>query len=143
MAMGQHLLQNHNIKSLIVEYKEQTVAEIIRVVPHVPNSEAAKLLKRAEEFIRPRLPDSGARAQIFQLLQLRMELPAALHGDAVKEFLRMAVDSKEDVLLAELLRRFESLNIASMLGALDEDVVRQLHTVARVNSLLENEAKMP
>jgi len=141
MAMGQHLLQNHNIKSLIVEYKEQTVAEIIRVVPHVPNSEAAKLLKRAEEFIRPRLPDSGARAQIFQLLQLRMELPAALHGDAVKEFLRMAVDSKEDVLLAELLRRFESLNIASMLGALDEDVVRQLHTVARVNSLLENEGK--
>lgn len=106
LAEGKHLHLDHIIKSQIATYKEQTVAAIMSVVPHIPDGEAAKLLKRAENFVRSKLPDSAGRAQLLQLWQLRAKLPAALRDDAVKELLQLLVDG-HDTSLAELLGHFE------------------------------------
>ncbi|CAE8622540.1 unnamed protein product [Polarella glacialis] len=140
-AMGKQVLPNQGVKSQVVNYKEKTVSEIISVVPRIPSGEAAKLLRRAEDFIRPSLPDSGARAKLLQLLHLRAELPAVLRGDAVKELLQMLVDGHDNQPLAELLGRFDGLRIESVMPSLDEKTIKRLHAVAQEGSLAQTIGK--
>ncbi|CAE8592875.1 unnamed protein product, partial [Polarella glacialis] len=134
-AMGKQVQPNQGVKTQVVNYKEKTVSEIISVVPRIPSGEGAKLLRRAEDFIRPRLPDSGARTKLLQLLHLRADLPTVLRGDAVKELLQMLVDGKDDQPLAALLGRFDALHIGSVMPSLGEKTIKRLHAVAREGSL--------
>ncbi|CAE8714115.1 unnamed protein product [Polarella glacialis] len=141
-AMGKQVQPNQGVKSQVVNYKEKTVSEIISVVPRIPSEEGAKLLRRAEDFIRPRLPDSGARTKLLQLLHLRAHLPTVLRGDAVKELLQMLVDGKDDQPLAALLGRFDALRIGSVMPSLDEKTIKRLHAVAREGSLAKTVGKV-
>ena len=68
-----------------------------------------------------RLPDSGARTRLILLQQQRTKLPLVLLGDTVKDPMELLVYGHDEPPLPELLGRFESLGIESVIPTVVEN----------------------
>ncbi|CAE8686631.1 unnamed protein product, partial [Polarella glacialis] len=105
-AMGPSLFPNHAFRAQIGEYKEKTVAEILVVVRRMYRlaaDNAAELLQKAEDLIRPRLPESSARASLKELLSYRALLPERLRKDSVCELADLAALDGDNDRLREVV----------------------------------------
>lgn len=125
--MGTQLVPNQGIKTKIYDYKSNLIQEVMLVAPRLAAGHADKLLARAEEFVKPRLPDGQSRRQYRQLLLLRCALPAVLRRDSIKELVMECLKDDDPACLKEhVLSRFDSLGLAQTLPSLDLDSMWKL-----------------
>mmetsp|Transcript_135545 Transcript_135545/g.433611 ORF Transcript_135545/g.433611 Transcript_135545/m.433611 type:complete len:673 (-) Transcript_135545:229-2247(-) len=129
-AIGPKLVPNHGLRSDIVEFRERVVQEILLVAPSLPSGDAAKLLRRAEDFVRPKLPDASSKEKLILILKLRARLPAASRGSAAKDLAELIFGTTELDRSAELLDCFEEFWVASALPSFGTEVVEMLFKAA-------------
>ena len=79
------------------------MTEIMNVAPGLAPELAAKLLARAEEFVREQLPDGSARRKLSSLLLLKMKLPDINRNETIQEIVSLLVQIQDDGQLQQFL----------------------------------------
>uniref|UniRef100_A0A7S4QHT9 U-box domain-containing protein n=1 Tax=Alexandrium monilatum TaxID=311494 RepID=A0A7S4QHT9_9DINO len=131
--MGQAIVPNRALRSKIQEYKDVVVSEILSVAPCLLGEcagDAGALLERAEELVRPKLPDRAARRRLLELLQLRSRLPTSHRGSAAPELASLLAEDDDAAQLGEILDRFDALFDTAALQRLEEEAARKLFEIA-------------
>ena len=114
---------NQDKKSAIIAFKEETVAEILRVAPQLTGSDAANVLNRAEHFVRSNLPDAAARRKLSAVLLQRAKLPGVGKGGVIQELVSLLLEMQDDEKLQQFLCETEESELLSLLWKLDEEMV--------------------
>lgn len=136
--MGKAVVPNRGLKSRIQEYKETVLTEILSVTPCLMEKcaggtflqEAAALLMRAEELVRPKLPDRAARRHLVAALQLRSRLPPPHCRGAGPCLAQLLVEDDNTTQLIEILDRFHILFDAASLSDLQAETLWKLFELA-------------
>ena len=126
---------NQDKKSAIIAFKEETVAEILRVAPQLTGSDAANVLNRAEHFVRSNLPDAAARRKLSAVLLQRAKLPGVGKGGVIQELVSLLLEMQDDEKLQQFLCETEESELLSLLWKLDEEMVTSLHKTIRSASM--------
>ena len=117
---------NQHLKTGIMSFKENTVTEIMNVAPGLPPELAAKLLARAEDFIREQLPDGSARRKLSSLLLLKMKLPDINRNETIKEIVSLLVQIQDDGQLQQFLHEADESERRALLPELSEEMIASL-----------------
>eukprot|EP00435_Cladocopium_sp_Y103_P063905 s761_g25.t1 len=113
---------NQHVKSAIRSFKEDTVAEILALVPQLPSTSVAlELLSRGEQFVRPDLPDASAQKKLTSLLRLRMKLPGG--GEAIQEIVGLFLENPHRGGLQKFLCELDGSQLTYVLPELDDDTI--------------------
>lgn len=116
---------NQHVKSAIRSFKEDTVAEILALVPQLPSSSvtsvALELLSRGEQFVRPDLPDASAQKKLTSLLRLRMKLPGA--AEAIQEIVGLFLENPHRGGLQKFLCELDGSQLTYVLPELDDATI--------------------
>ena len=117
---------NQHLKTTIMSFKEKTVTEIMNVAPGLAPELAAKLLTRAEEFIREQLPDGSARRKLSSLLLLKMKLPDINRNGTIQEIVSLLVQIQDDGQLQQFLHEADESDRLALLPNLSEEMIASL-----------------
>eukprot|EP00434_Breviolum_minutum_P004136 symbB.v1.2.003646.t1/scaffold175.1/size369221/2 len=117
---------NQHVKTSIMSFKENAVTEIMNVAPGFAPELAAKLLGRAEEFIREQLPDGSARRKLSRLLLLKMKLPDIKRNETIQEIVSLLVQVQDDGQLQQFLNEADESECLALLPNLSEEMVASL-----------------
>ena len=102
------------------------MTEIMNVAPGFAPELAAKLLGRAEEFIREQLPDGSARRKLSRLLLLKMKLPDIKRNETIQEIVSLLVQVQDDGQLQQFLNEADESECLALLPNLSEEMVASL-----------------
>ena len=127
-----------------MSFKENTVTEIVKVAPGLAPELAAKLLGRAEEFIREQLPDGSARRKLSNLLLLKMKLPDINRNETIQEIVSLLVQIQDDGQLQQFLHEADESERLALLPNLSEEMIASLCNAMQASPtsfkvLIENE----
>ena len=117
---------NQHLKTTIMSFKENTVTEIMNVAPGLAPELAAKLLARAEEFVREQLPDGSARRKLSSLLLLKMKLPDINRNETIQEIVSLLVQVQDDGQLQQFLHEADESEQRALLPNLNEEMIASL-----------------
>eukprot|EP00434_Breviolum_minutum_P004142 symbB.v1.2.003652.t1/scaffold175.1/size369221/8 len=117
---------NQHVKANIMSFKENTVTEIMNVSTGIAPELAAKLLGRAEEFIREQLPDGSARRKLSSLLLLKMRLPDINRNETIQEIVSLLVQIQDDGQLQQFLNEADESERLALLPNLSEEMIASL-----------------
>ena len=109
-----------------MSFKENTVTEIMNVAPGLAPELAAKLLARAEEFVREQLPDGSARRKLSSLLLLKMKLPDINRKETIQEIVSLLVQIQDDGQLQQFLHEADESERLALLPNLSEEMIASL-----------------
>ena len=124
---------NQHLKSNIMSFKENTVTEIMNVAPGLPPKLTAKLLARAEEFVREQLPDGSARRNLSSLLLLKMKLPDTNRNETIQEIVSLLVQIQDDGPLLQFLHKADESERLALLPKLSEEMIARLCTAMQTS----------
>ena len=124
---------NQHLKSNIMSFKENTVTEIMKVAPGLPPKLTAKLLARAEEFVREQLPDGSARRNLSSLLLLKMKLPDTNRKETIQEIGSLLVQIQDDGPLLQFLHKADESERLALLPNLSEEMIARLCTAMQTS----------
>ena len=124
---------NQHLKSNIMSFKENTVTEIMNVAPGLPPKLTAKLLARADEFVREQLPDGSARRNLSSLLLLKMKLPDTNRNEAIQEIVSLLVQIQNDGPLLQFLHKADESERLALLPNLSEEMIARLCTAMQTS----------
>ena len=124
---------NQHLKSNIMSFKENTVTEIMKVAPGLPPKLTAKLLARAEEFVREQLPDGSARRNLSSLLLLKMKLPDTNRNETIQEIVSLLVQIRDDGPLLQFLHKADESERLALLPNLSEEMIARLCTAMQTS----------
>ena len=102
------------------------MTEIMNVAPGLAPELAAKLLGRAEEFIREQLPDGSARRMLSSLLLLKMRLPDIKRNETIQEIVSLLVQIQDDGQLQQFLHEADESERLALLPNLSEEMIASL-----------------
>ena len=102
------------------------MTEIMNVAPGLPPELAAKLLARAEDFIREQLPDGSARRKLSSLLLLKMKLPDIKRNETIQEIVSLLVQIQDDGQLQQFLHEADESERRALLPNLSEEMIASL-----------------
>ena len=117
---------NQHLKTMIMSFKENMVTEIMNVAPGLAPELAAKLLSRAEEFVREQLPDGSARRKLSSLLLLKMKLPDINRNGTIQEIVSLLVQIQDDGQLQQFLHEADESERLALLPNLSEEMIASL-----------------
>ena len=117
---------NQHLKTMIMSFKENTLTEIMNVAPGLAPELAAKVLARAEEFIREQLPDGSARRKLSSLLLLKMKLPDINRNETIQEIVSLLVQIQDDGQLQQFLHEADESEQRALLPNLSEEMIASL-----------------
>ena len=117
---------NQHVKTTIMSFKENTVTEVMNVAAGLAPELAAKLLARAEEFIREQLPDGSARRKLSSLLLLKMKLPDINRNETIQEIVSLLVQIQDDGQLQQFLNEADESERMALLPNLSEEMIASL-----------------
>ena len=117
---------NQHLKTTIMSFKENMVTEIMNVAPGLAPELAAKLLARAEEFVREQLPDGSARRKLSSLLLLKMKLPDINRNETIQEIVSLLVQIQDDGQLQQFLHEADESEQRALLPNLSEEMIASL-----------------
>ena len=120
------LTPNQHLKTTIMSFKENTVTEIMNVAPGLAPALAAKVLARAEEFIREQLPDGSAQRKLSSLLLLKMKLPDINRKETIQEIVSLLVQIQDDGQLQQFLHEADESERRALLPNLSEEMIASL-----------------
>ncbi|CAE7342071.1 WDSUB1 [Symbiodinium necroappetens] len=103
--MGDKVIPNQEKVAAILDFKQKTIDEILSVASHIPSDLAQKLLQRAEDFIRPKLPDGAYQRKLAKVLQLKAGLPSE-QDVAVSQLLCLLADNPQAMDVRQFLENF-------------------------------------
>ena len=109
-----------------MSFKENTVTEIMNVAPGLAPELAAKLLGRAEEFVRELLPDGSARRKLSSLLLLKMKLPDINRNETIQEIVSLLAQIQDDGQLQQFLNEADESERMALLPNLSEEMIASL-----------------
>ena len=124
--LAEVLNPNQHVKASIMSFKESTVTEIMNVATGLAPELAAKLLGRAEEFIREQLPDGSARRKLSSLLLLKMRLPYINRNETIQEIVSLLVQVQDDGQLQQFLNEADESERLALLPNLSEEMIASL-----------------
>lgn len=129
-TMGKQLLPTQAIRAQVADHRESTVRQILAIVPCVGSKDAADLLRRAESFVRPRLPETKSQRLLGDILLMRSRLPGSLTGEALSELVEVLANGKDDSQLVELMSRKDDNSLSKLLYSMDDSTISKLHKIA-------------
>ena len=102
------------------------MTEIMNVAPGLAPELAAKVLARAEEFVREQLPDGSARRKLSSLLLLKMKLPDIKRNETIQEIVSLLVQIQDDGQLQQFLHEADESEQRALLPNLSEEMIASL-----------------
>ena len=126
------LNRNQHVKSSILSFKEQTVAEIVKIAPQLPQNLAMKVLPRAESFVRTQ-PGALARRNLSTILLLKMRLPNEDRHAIIQEIASLLAQIQDDGQLQQFLCETDEVELLSLLPSMNEDTVLSLHNAMQAS----------
>ena len=102
------------------------MTEIMNVAPGLPPELAAKLLARAEEFVREQLPDGSAQRKLSSLLLLKMKLPDINRNETIQQIVKLLVQIQDDGQLQQFLHEADESERLALLPKLSEEMIASL-----------------
>ena len=98
----------------------------MNVAPGLAPELAAKLLAKAEEFVREQLPDGSAQRKLSSLLLLKMKLPDINRTETIQEIVSLLVQIQDDGQLQQFLHEADESERLALLPNLSEEMIASL-----------------